>query len=168
MIHSTRYILEVFASKILKDICSWNLEDFCLRILISSTNFSSTGRPALVLYPGENKRPRTNSIQQIVKTTVSFFSPSPDEPIPERIIGLTDAEREEGAFRVDPAGAHTHWIPTHLRIQMFRVNFKLIQHFDTRMLKLLTCLVEHHSNSINFVLVDLHRPANMDGFKLKA
>jgi len=116
VIHSTRYILEVFASKILKDICSWNLEDFCLRILISSTNFSSTGRPALVLYPGENKRP--------------------DEPIPERIIGLTDAEREEGAFRVDPAGANTHWIPTHL--------------------------VEHHSNPINFILVDLHRPIKCD------
>ena len=159
VIHSTRYILEVFASKILKDICSWNLEDFCLRILISSTNFSSTGRPALVLYPGENKRPRTNSIQQIVKTTVSFFSPSPDEPIPERIIGLTDAEREEGAFRVDPAGANTHWIPTHLR----RVWDEI---YST--LGVSTCLVEHHSNPINFILVDLHRPANMDGFKLKA
>ena len=125
----------------------------------SVSTFSSTGRPALVLYPGENKRPRTNSIQQIVKTTVSFFSPSPDEPIPERIIGLTDAEREEGAFRVDPAGAHTHWIPTHLR----RVWDEI---YST--LGVSTCLVEHHSNPINFILVDLHRPANMDGFKLKA
>ena len=96
---------------------------------------------------------------KLLKTTVSDFSPSPDESISERIVGLTDAEREEGAFRVDPAGAHTHWIPTHLR----RVWDEI---YPT--LGVSTCLVEHHSNPINFILVDLHRPANMDGFKLKA
>ena len=40
----------------------------------------------------------------------------PDETIPERIIRLADAESEEGAFRVDPPCAHSHRIPTNLRV----------------------------------------------------
>ena len=46
----------------------------------------------------------------------------PDETIPERIIRLANAESEKGAFRVDPAGAHSHRIPTNLRVSTIHIH----------------------------------------------
>jgi hypothetical protein len=45
---------------------------------------------------------------------VSFFNCLPNEPIAQCIVGLTHAEGEKTAVRVDPPCTHAHGVPTHL------------------------------------------------------
>jgi hypothetical protein len=48
------------------------------------------------------------------KKKMEFFNCLPNEPIAQCIIGLTHAEGEKTAVRVDPPCAHAHGVPTHL------------------------------------------------------